>query len=62
MMIAGFVYKQQVELPGVLLGKCLQENLEALRIGRRHDQIDAGSTLRTDSAIQVDVFSRRILE
>src|SRR5258707_15794264 len=60
MMIAGSVYKQQDELPRVLLGQCLQENLEAFRIGRRHDQIDAGSILRADSAIQVDVFANEL--
>src|ERR1700757_4843958 len=60
MMIAGSVYKQQDELPGVLLGQCLQENLEAFRIGRRHDQIDAGSILRADGAIQVDVFANEL--
>src|SRR5262252_5046716 len=60
MMIAGSVYKQQDELPGILLGQCLQENLEALCVGRRHDQIDAGSILRADSAIQVDVFANEL--
>ena len=60
MMIAGAVYKQQDELPGILLGQCLQENLEAFRIGRRHDQVDAGSSLRADGAIQVDVFANEL--
>ena len=40
-MIAGTIHEQQDELPG--------ENLEAFRIGRRHNQIDAGSTLRADA-------------
>src|SRR5215469_11901006 len=60
MMIAGSVYKQQDELPGILLGQCLQENLEALCVGRRHDQIDAGSILRADGAIQVDLFANEL--
>jgi hypothetical protein len=45
-MIAGTIHEQQDELPGVLLGQCLQKNLESFGIGRRHDQIDAGSILR----------------
>src|SRR5215813_6637346 len=56
-VIACSVYEQQNELPAVLLGQCLQENLEAFRIGRRHDQIDASSVLRADGAIEVDVFA-----
>src|SRR5215467_2571780 len=60
MMIAGSVYKQQDELPGILLCQYLQENLEAFGIGRRQDQIDAGSILRADSAIQVDVFANEL--
>ena len=51
MMIAGTIHKQQDELPGVLLGQCGQKNLEAFRIGCRHDQIDASSVLRADGAI-----------
>jgi hypothetical protein len=35
----------------------LQEDLEAFRIGRRHDQIDASSIVRSDGAAQVDVFA-----
>jgi hypothetical protein len=38
-MVAGTIHEQQDELPGVLLGQCLEENLEAFRIGRRQDQI-----------------------
>ena len=60
LMIAGTVHEQQDELPGVLLGQCLQENLEAFGIGRRQDQIDAGSILRADGAIQVDEFANEL--
>jgi hypothetical protein len=56
-MIAGAVHEQQDELAGILLGQCLQKNLEALGIGGRHDQIDAGSVLWADGAIQIDVFA-----
>jgi hypothetical protein len=59
-MIAGTIHEQQDELPGVLLGQCLQENLEAFGIGRRQDQIDAGSILGADSAIQVGVFANEL--
>src|SRR5580658_2280749 len=60
LMIAGTVYEQQDELAGILLGQCLQENLEALRVGRRHDQIDTGAILRADGAIQIDVFANEL--
>src|SRR5262249_58758666 len=60
LMIAGAVHEQQDELPGILLGHCLQKNLEALGIGRRHDQIDASSVLWTDGAIQIDVFANEL--
>src|SRR6266436_809574 len=59
-MIARTVHEQQDELAGVLLGQCGQENLEAFRIGRRHDQIDASSVLRADGAIEVDVFANEL--
>src|SRR5260221_8908612 len=61
MMIAGTIHEQQDELPGILLGQCLQENLEALRVGRRHDQIDAGAVLWADGAIQIDVFANELI-
>ena len=60
MMIAGSVHKQQDELAGILLGQCLQENLEALRVGCRHDQVDAGSILWADSAIQIDKLANEL--
>jgi hypothetical protein len=54
LMIAGTVYEQQDELAGILLGQCLQETLEALRVGRRHDQIDTGAILRAGSENSYD--------
>ena len=60
LMIAGAVHEQQDELPAVLLGQCVEKNLEALRVGRRQDQIDAGSVLRADGAIQIDVFANEL--
>jgi hypothetical protein len=59
-MIARTVHEQEDELPGVLLGQCFQENLEAFRVGRRHDQIDASSILRADCAVEVDVFANEL--
>jgi hypothetical protein len=59
-MIAGTIYKQQDELPGVFFCQCIQKNLEAFRIRRRHDQINASSILRADCAIQVDVFANEL--
>ena len=50
-MIAGAVHEQQDELPTVLLSQCVEENLEALGVGRRQDQIDASFILRADGAI-----------
>jgi hypothetical protein len=46
LMIAGAVHEQQDELPTVLLSQCVEENLEALGVGSRQDQIDASSVLR----------------
>ena len=59
-VIAGTIHKHQDELPGVLLGQCLQKNLEAFCVGRRHDQIDASSILRADCAVEVDVFANEL--
>ena len=42
------------------LGQCFQENLEVFRVGRRHDQIDAGSILWADCAIEVDEFANEL--
>jgi hypothetical protein len=45
----------------ILLGKFprqdVKEALEARRIRRRHDQIDAGAVIRRDRAVQIDVFT-----
>ena len=60
LMIAGTVHKQQDEVPGVFFAQDVQKNLEAFRIGRRHDQIDASSVLRADCAIQIDVFTNEL--
>src|SRR5258707_6478531 len=59
-MIAGTIHKQKDKLPAVPLGQCLEKNLEAFRVGRRHDQIDASSVLRADGAIQIDVFANEL--
>src|SRR5262245_61636331 len=59
-MISGSVHKQQDKLPGIFLGQCVQKNLEALRIRRRQNQIDAGSVLGADCAIEVDVFTNEL--
>jgi hypothetical protein len=59
-VIAGTIHKHQDELPGVLLGQCLQKNLEAFCVGRRHDQIDASSILGADCAIEVDIFTNEL--
>ena len=60
MMIAGTVHEQQDKLPAVLPGQSLEENLEAFRVGRRHDQIDASSVLWGDGAMEVDVFANKL--
>ena len=60
LMIAGTVYEQQDELAGILLGQCLQENLEALRVGRRHDQIDTGAILRADGNVPQEIAGREL--
>jgi len=59
-MIARTVHEQQDELPAVLLGQCVRKNLEALRVGRWHDQIDAGSILWADCAVEVDEFANKL--
>jgi hypothetical protein len=51
LMIASAVHEQQDELSAVLLGQCIEKNLEALRIGRRQDEIDASSIPRADGTI-----------
>jgi hypothetical protein len=51
LMIAGAVHEQQDELSAVLLGQCVEKTLEALRIRRRQDEIDASSVLRADGTI-----------
>ena len=60
LMIAGAIHEPQDELHGVLLGQILQKNLKAFGIGRRQDEVDAGSILRADSTIQVDVFANEL--
>src|SRR6516164_4226190 len=59
-MIAGSVHKKQDQLVVIFLCQGLQKNLEAFGIGRRHDQEDASSVLRADSAIQIDVFTNEL--
>jgi hypothetical protein len=46
--------------PLILLGQCFQENLKAFPVGRRHDQIDAGSILWADCAVEVDEFANKL--
>ena len=59
-MIAGSVHEKQDQLLVIFLCQGLQKNLEAFGIGRRHDQEDASSVLRADSAIQIDVFTNEL--
>jgi len=59
-MVAGTVHEQQDELPPIPSGQCLEKNLEAFGIGRRHDQIDASSILGTDGAIEIHVFANEL--
>jgi hypothetical protein len=59
-MVAGSVHKKQDEVLGIFVGQDVHKNLEAFRIRRRHDQIDASSVLWADSAIQIDVFTNEL--
>ena len=56
-MIGGAIENQENILPGKLSREDIEERLEAGRVRCRHDQIDAGSVLRGDRAVQIDVFA-----
>ena len=56
-MVGGAVEHQENILPGKLSREDVEEGLEARRIRCWHDQIDASPVLRTDRAVQVDVFA-----
>ena len=56
-MVGRAVENQENILPGELSREDVEEGLEACRIRRRHDQIDAGAVVRRDRAVQIDVFA-----
>ena len=59
-MVAGSVHKKQDEVLGIFVRQDVHKNLEAFRIRRRHDQIDASSVLWADCAVQIDVFTNQL--
>jgi hypothetical protein len=59
-MIWGTVDKQQDMLSGIFLGEGVEENFEAFRIGRGHDQIDASAAVWANSSVSVDVFANEL--
>ena len=59
-MVGGAVENQQDILPGKSSRQDIDEALKACRIRCRHDQIDAGTVLRRNRAIQIDVFANEL--
>src|SRR3954464_14333883 len=59
-VIASSVRNKQDQVLGICLRYCVEENLEALGIGRRHDQKDARSVLRADCTIQINIFTNKL--
>jgi hypothetical protein len=59
-MVGGAVENQEDILAGKFSGEDIEEDLEACRIRCRHDQINAGSVLRTNRSVQVDVFANEL--
>src|SRR5437868_12534411 len=47
-------------LSGIFLGQGVKENLEAFRIGRRHDQVDTGPFLWANRSVKVGVFANKL--
>ena len=60
MVIACAVHNKQDQVLAIFLRQSVQKNLEALGIGRRHDQKVTSSVLRTDCAIQIDKFTNEL--
>ena len=59
-MVGGSIEDQEDILPGKPSRQDIEEALEARRVRCRHDQIDACSVLRTDRAIEVDIFANEL--
>ena len=59
-MVGGAVEHQKNILPGKLSREDVEEGLEARRIRCRHDHIDASAILRSDRAVQIDVFANEL--
>src|ERR1700752_3369324 len=56
-VVGSAVEHQQYILPGEPSRQRIEEDLKAGRVRCRHNEIDAGSILRADGTIQIDVFA-----
>src|SRR5215813_2328294 len=59
-MVGSAIENQQDVLPGKPSRQDVEECLEARRIRRRHDQVDAHPDLRRDCTVQIDVFANEL--
>jgi hypothetical protein len=59
-MVGGAIENQQDVVPGEPSRQDCEECLEARRMRRRHDQVDACPVFRRDCTVQIDVFANEL--